>query len=71
MHSTLARIVDGSELHEHRAGYGSTLIIGWARINGTMVIIDMVKLGKDKEIWGDDGGNRGRSWGDDNPDREE
>ncbi len=37
MHSILARIVDGSELHEHRARYGSTLITGWARINGTMV----------------------------------
>jgi len=37
MYKVLARILDGSELHEHRARYGSTLITGWARIDGVMV----------------------------------
>ena len=37
MLEALARIVDGSKLHEHRSNYGETLITGWARIEGILV----------------------------------
>ena len=37
MHQVLARIVDGSDLDEYKAGYGKTLITGYARIDGWAV----------------------------------
>lgn len=37
MRSILARVVDGSKLHEHRARYGKTLITGFARVDGHLV----------------------------------
>lgn len=33
----LARILDGSELHEFKADYGQTLITGWAKLHGYQV----------------------------------
>jgi 3-methylcrotonyl-CoA carboxylase beta subunit len=37
MRQVLARILDRSELHEHRPRYGETLICGFARIGGSLV----------------------------------
>jgi len=37
MYQILARIIDGSELDEYKAGYGKTIICGYARINGWAV----------------------------------
>ena len=37
MRHVLARILDGSELHEHRPRYGKTLICGFGRIGGDLV----------------------------------
>ena len=37
MREILARIVDGSEMHEFKARYGTTLICAFARIEGQMV----------------------------------
>jgi 3-methylcrotonyl-CoA carboxylase beta subunit len=37
MREVLARIVDGSEFHEFKARYGTTLICGFARIEGILV----------------------------------
>lgn len=37
MYEILARIVDGSELDEYKAGYGKTIITGYARIDGWAV----------------------------------
>jgi 3-methylcrotonyl-CoA carboxylase beta subunit len=37
MREVIARIVDGSRLHEFKALYGSTLITGFARIHGYLV----------------------------------
>lgn len=34
MYEILARILDGSELDEYKAGYGKTIITGYARIDG-------------------------------------
>ena len=34
MHEVIARIVDDSELDEYKAGYGKTIITGYARIDG-------------------------------------
>lgn len=34
VHEIIARIVDGSELHEFKARYGKTLVTGFARIHG-------------------------------------
>jgi acetyl-CoA carboxylase carboxyltransferase component len=37
MYEIIARIIDGSELDEYKAGYGKTLITGYARIDGWAV----------------------------------
>lgn len=37
MYEVLARIIDGSELDEYKAGYGKTVITGYARIDGWAV----------------------------------
>jgi 3-methylcrotonyl-CoA carboxylase beta subunit len=37
MYEVLARILDGSELDEYKAGYGKTIITGYARIDGWAV----------------------------------
>jgi 3-methylcrotonyl-CoA carboxylase beta subunit len=37
MYEVLARIVDGSEIDEYKAGYGKTVITGYARIDGWAV----------------------------------
>jgi acetyl-CoA carboxylase carboxyltransferase component len=37
MYEVIARIIDGSELDEYKAGYGKTLITGYARIDGWAV----------------------------------
>lgn len=37
MRDVLARILDGSKLHEFKANYGTTLICGFARIYGNLV----------------------------------
>jgi 3-methylcrotonyl-CoA carboxylase beta subunit len=37
MYEVLARILDGSELDEYKAGYGRTVITGYARIDGWAV----------------------------------
>lgn len=37
MHEVLARIVDGSEIDEYKAGYGKTLVTAYARIDGWAV----------------------------------
>jgi acetyl-CoA carboxylase carboxyltransferase component len=37
MYEVLARIVDGSEMDEYKAGYGKTIITGYARIDGWAV----------------------------------
>jgi len=37
MYEVLARIIDGSDLDEYKAGYGRTLITGYARIDGWAV----------------------------------
>ncbi len=37
MHEVIARIVDGSKFEEYRAGYGKTLLCGYARIGGWAV----------------------------------
>ncbi|MEN0130812.1 MAG: carboxyl transferase domain-containing protein, partial [Brevundimonas sp.] len=34
VHEVIARIVDGSELHEFKAEYGPTLVTGFARLHG-------------------------------------
>ena len=34
MRNLIARVVDGSEMHEFKAEYGRTLITGFAKING-------------------------------------
>ncbi|WP_420136358.1 carboxyl transferase domain-containing protein [Sphingomonas sp.] len=39
VHEVIARIVDGSELHEFKANYGTTLVCGFARIWGMPVAI--------------------------------
>jgi 3-methylcrotonyl-CoA carboxylase beta subunit len=39
VHEVIARIVDGSEFHEFKANYGSTLVCGFARIWGIPVAI--------------------------------
>ncbi len=39
VHEVIARIVDGSELHEFKANYGSTLVCGFAHIWGIPVAI--------------------------------
>jgi 3-methylcrotonyl-CoA carboxylase beta subunit len=39
VHEVIARIVDGSELHEFKAQYGSTLVCGFAHIWGIPVAI--------------------------------
>ncbi len=39
MHEVIARIVDGSEFHEFKALYGSTLVCGFAHIWGMPVAI--------------------------------
>ena len=39
MHEIIARIVDGSEFHEFKALYGSTLVCGFAHIWGMPVAI--------------------------------
>jgi len=39
VHELIARIVDGSELHEFKANYGTTLVCGFARIWGMPVAI--------------------------------
>ncbi len=35
MREILARVVDGSRFDEYKAGYGETLLCGYARIDGT------------------------------------
>ncbi|MEE1620085.1 carboxyl transferase domain-containing protein [Zafaria sp. J156] len=37
VHEVIARIVDGSGFHEFKAGYGDTLVTGFARIHGHRV----------------------------------
>jgi acetyl-CoA carboxylase carboxyltransferase component len=37
MYQVLARLIDGSELDEYKAGFGKTLITGYARIDGWAV----------------------------------
>jgi acetyl-CoA carboxylase carboxyltransferase component len=37
MYQVLARLVDGSELDEYKAGFGKTLITGYARVDGWAV----------------------------------
>lgn len=37
MYQVLARIIDGSNLDEYKAGYGKTLITGYARVDGWAV----------------------------------
>ena len=37
MYQALARIIDGSEMDEYKAGYGKTIITGYARIDGWAV----------------------------------
>jgi acetyl-CoA carboxylase carboxyltransferase component len=37
MYDILARIVDGSEIDEYKAGYGKTVVTGYARIDGWAV----------------------------------
>lgn len=37
MYQVLARIIDGSDLDEYKAGYGKTLITGYARVDGWAV----------------------------------
>jgi len=37
MYEVLARILDGSELDEYKAGYGKTMITGYARVDGWAV----------------------------------
>jgi 3-methylcrotonyl-CoA carboxylase beta subunit len=37
VHEIIARLVDGSRLHEFKARYGSTLVTGFARIHGYLV----------------------------------
>ena len=37
MRLLLARLLDGSRLHEFKAAYGTTLITGFARIHGHQV----------------------------------
>jgi 3-methylcrotonyl-CoA carboxylase beta subunit len=39
VHEVIARIVDGSEMHEFKANYGTTLVCGFARIWGMPVAI--------------------------------
>ena len=39
VHEVIARITDGSELHEFKANYGTTLVCGFARIWGMPVAI--------------------------------
>ena len=39
VHEVIARIVDGSDLHEFKANYGTTLVCGFARIWGMPVAI--------------------------------
>ena len=39
VHEVIARIVDGSEFHEFKAHYGSTLVCGFAHIWGMLVAI--------------------------------
>ena len=39
VHEVIARLVDGSELHEFKAAYGTTLVCGFARIWGMPVAI--------------------------------
>ncbi len=34
VHEVIARLVDGSEFHEFKAGYGETLVTGFAHIDG-------------------------------------
>ncbi|HET7676305.1 MAG TPA: carboxyl transferase domain-containing protein [Candidatus Limnocylindrales bacterium] len=34
VHEVIARLVDGSEFHEFKAGYGETLVCGFARLDG-------------------------------------
>lgn len=37
VHEVIARVVDGSEFHEFKANYGTTLVTGFARIHGHKV----------------------------------
>ena len=37
VHEVIARVVDGSEFHEFKANYGTTLVTGFARIHGHRV----------------------------------
>jgi len=37
MHEVLARIIDGGDLDEYKAGYGKTIVTGYARIDGWAV----------------------------------
>jgi len=37
VHHVLARLLDGSEFHEHRAKYGKTLVCGFGRIGGELI----------------------------------
>src|SRR5207253_10369767 len=37
VHEVIARLVDGSRLHEFKARYGSTLVTGFAHIHGCPV----------------------------------
>ncbi len=37
MYEVLARIIDGSDLDEYKAGYGKTIVTGYARIDGWAV----------------------------------
>ncbi|MBN2364843.1 MAG: acyl-CoA carboxylase subunit beta, partial [Calditrichaeota bacterium] len=37
MHQVLARILDGSEIEEYKAGYGKTIVTGYGRIEGYAV----------------------------------
>jgi 3-methylcrotonyl-CoA carboxylase beta subunit len=37
MHEILARIIDGGDLDEYKAGYGKTIVTGYARIDGWAV----------------------------------
>src|SRR3546814_4126582 len=39
VHEVIARVVDGSEFHEFKANYGSTLVCGFAHIWGIPVAI--------------------------------
>jgi 3-methylcrotonyl-CoA carboxylase beta subunit len=39
VHEVIARLVDGSEFHEFKAGYGETLVCGFAHLDGYPVAI--------------------------------